>query len=649
MSKMLAEIRRIVNEDISIRVTQYDVLFEAITNAVHANAKSILCVLNSYDTPTLNDTIVANKKVDTIKIIDDGDGFNEDNYNSFCKYRTEFKKTLGGKGVGRFVFLKVYQNVNYKSRLESSQEEISFKFDLDFDTDNVKKVSVETDANLTEIVLSNLTPQYRNPNKYLDSRIDLDLDTIREKVLLNLIPTLFFYKKKNLSVNIEFVDSTTSKSLSITQADIPDFKEKPFQIKDKEGKSYDFTLNHMINNVNGNLNAFYCANNRTVCQFSDKDFNMTLPSGYSGFFLLESPYLNSHVNNERNDFDIWPIRTDLFSTLSWDLINTHLKTQVSEIVKDGIPEAEELNTAKLQDIQKERPYLTNYIEENDIDIAGFLDKKHIIEKAKKRFDTAKEKVLTNAGKREYSDQELQDAIQIAQNELVSYINDRAQVLERLRTLVDKKEKVESIIHNLFMEKQTDDNYYSIGRNNLWLLDDRFTTYSYAASDKKISEVLSSLGEGIEDIDNINDRPDLSLFFSHNPNNTQRLKSVLVEIKPFDFANKPDRKKFQGVQQLIDYVKAFKTREKIDEIYGFLITDVDLKHSERLIGDGYTPLYSQESPIYHRFYDKLGISIYVVSAKTLIIDAEARNKVFLDIIRKQSKLSSLLQKEVNQTT
>jgi len=123
-----------------------------------------------------------------------------------------------------------------------------------------------------------------------------------------------------------------------------------------------------------------------------------------------------------------------------------------------------------------------------------------------------------------------------------------------------------------------------------------------------------------------------------------LKSVLVEIKPFDFANKPDRKKFQGVQQLIDYVKAFKTRERIDEIYGFLITDIDSKLSERLIGDDYTPLYSQEAPIYHRFYDKLGISIYVVSAKTLIVDAEARNKVFLEIIRKQSKLNRFLKRD-----
>jgi len=58
-------------------------------------------------------------------------------------------------------------------------------------------------------------------------------------------------------------------------------------------------------------------------------------------------------------------------------------------------------------------------------------------------------------------------------------------------------------------------------------------------------------------------------------------------------------------------------------------------------DSYIPLFSTESPIYHRFYGESGISIFVISASTLIKDAEARNKVFLDIVRKQSKLQKLL--------
>ena len=116
--------------------------------------------------------------------------------------------------------------------------------------------------------------------------------------------------------------------------------------------------------------------------------------------LLE--YFNEKVNNERNDFDIFPIRTDLVSTLSWEMINAELKKEIGKLVKEGVPETKKINKKKLQQIQEERPYLVQYIEAEDIEIAGFMDKKTIIEKAKKRFDVAKENVLTNIGKEEYS-------------------------------------------------------------------------------------------------------------------------------------------------------------------------------------------------------------------------------------------------------
>jgi hypothetical protein len=645
MSEMLADIRRIVNEDISQRVTQYDVIFEAITNAIHANATTIICHLNSSDGIITEDGVEIDvKKVDTISVIDNGDGVNDENYGSFCKYRSEYKKELGCKGVGRFVFLKVYKHIKYLSRLVSLQQERTFSFNFDFDTENIKKASLNVDENYTEVTLSGLTSHYYDYDRHLDRRIDLDLTRIREKTLLNLIPKLFFYKKKGVSVKIILIDDTTDNSVTIDGSDIPDFVDKLFQIKNRDGVQYSFILNHKILNIPGSLNAFYCANFRTVCDFNEKDFKLTLPYGYSGFLLLESEYFDKTVNHERNDFDIYPVRTDLFSSISWEMINTKLKQVISEIVSLGIPETRIINSEKIEDIQQERPYLVSYIEEEDIDMAGFLDKRHIIEKAKRRFDNAKERLLMNAGKDKYSDEELNEAIEITQNELVSYINDRAQVLERLRNLVNKKEKVESIIHNLFMEKHSADDYFSIGKNNLWLLDDRFTTYSYAASDKRIKEVLTQIGEETDNTDGLEDKPDLSIFFSHNPNNPERLKSVLVEIKPFDFQSKSDRKKFAGIQQLVDYVEAFKNKERIEEIFAFLITDIDDKLSARLKKDDYTPLFSLESPIFHRFYKEPGISIYVISATTLIKDAEARNKVFLDIIRKNSRLNNLLKKQ-----
>jgi hypothetical protein len=642
MSKMFAEIKRIVDEDISSRVSQYDVIFEAITNAIHANATSIECILNSYDNPIkANDTEIIKKKVNTITVRDNGDGLHDENYDSFCKYRTEYKKTLGCKGVGRFVFLKVYDHAQFNSSLFNKQEVRTFKFDFDFDTDNIKSAPTKVKENLTEVSLNRLSESYLNHDKHIDRRIEMDLGAIREKVLLNLIPTLFFYKKKQVEITIRFKDQTSSETVFIKPSDIPDFKERKFVVKDREGKVFEFTLNHRIENVDGNLYAYYCANNRTVCDFAEKDLKLNFPYGYSGFLLLESDYFNSRVNNERNDFDIKPLRTDAFTTLSWDLINEELKKTVTDLVKEGIPETKEINKTKIKEIHEERPYLINYIDETDIEIAGFMDKKKLIDNAKKKFDTAKEKILATAGKEEYTDIELYEAIELAHNELVSYINDRVLVIDRLKKLIDNKERVEAIIHNLFMEMRTEDDYYAVGKNNLWLLDDRYTTYSYAASDKRIREVLKGIDEVNGDTDILDDKPDLSLFFSHNPTKPERLKSVLIEIKPFDYASKPDRKKFAGIQQLLDYVKAFKEKEKIEEVSSFLITEIDDKLADRLRTDGYTPLFSLENPIYHRFYSEPNISIFVISASTLIKDAEARNKVFLDIIKKQSKIKNLL--------
>jgi hypothetical protein len=640
---MFADIKRIVNEDISSRVNQYDVLFEAITNAIHANATEIVCVLDSSDNllKSEDNVEVADKKVDSISIYDNGNGMTTENYNSFCNYRTEHKKALGCKGVGRFVFLKIYEKASYTSSLIAEQKIKKFDFDFDFDTDNIKTEPSEIQENLTEILLKKLTPQYLDASKGIDRRIEMNLEKIREKVLINLIPTLFFYKKKGISISITFINKTTQESLSIADTDIPNFKEHPFEVQDKEGKKYQFILNQSIENNVGKLHTFYCANNRTVCDFASTDFKLTLPYGFSGYLLLESNYFDTKVNHERNNFDIYPVRTDWVSPLSWELINTGLKRIIADIVKVGIPDTETINRVKLQEIQDERPYLINYIEADDIEMAGFLDKKNLIDSAKKRFDISKEKILNNAGKSSYTDDELNEAIEIAQNELVSYINDRAMVLERLRKLVDKKERVEKVIHNLFMERYSDSDYFSIGRNNLWLLDDRFTTYSYAASDKRIKDVLKQIGEDINDTEFLEDKPDLSIFFSHNPDNPKRLKSVIVEIKPFDYQTASDRKKFAGLQQLIDYATAFKAKENIEEVFAFLITDVDEKLSKRLTIDGYNPLFSLDEPVYHRFFDKIGLSIYVISATSLVKDAEARNKVFLDIIRKQDRLSKIL--------
>ena len=168
MSQMLAEIERIVNEDISNRINQYDVIYEAITNAVHANATKIICTFDTNDNLLQNTDSgeeIANNKINKITISDNGDGFTKDNYGSFCKYRSNFKMALGCKGVGRFVFLKVYNNAEYISKLKNEQEVRSFKFYPEFDTEDMKPQKAEVTENCTEVTLNILTPNYFNLEK----------------------------------------------------------------------------------------------------------------------------------------------------------------------------------------------------------------------------------------------------------------------------------------------------------------------------------------------------------------------------------------------------------------------------------------------------------------------------------------------------
>lgn len=647
MSKMFTEISRIVNEDISSRVTQYDVIFEAITNAIHSNSTEIKCYLNFNGNLIKDGDIeIGRIKVDTIKVVDNGDGITDKNYKSFSTYRSEHKKHLGCKGVGRFVFLKMYISASYRSDLKDIQEQRKIKFHINFDTEkDIKKEAKEVINNETEVFLNTLNNQYLDWDKKIDRRIELDIISIRDKTLINLIPTLYFYKQKDKNIEITFFDEYNSKSVSISSNDLPNFKTKNFTVINNQGYIEKFKLNYNIENSIGNLYAFYCANNRTVCEFEDKHLKIALPYGYSGFLLLESEYLSSRVNHERNDFDIFPVKTDMYSTISWEMINVELKKAISEIIKIDVPNTVKLNKAKITEIQEERPYLVNYIDESDVEIAGVLDKKQIIEKAKKKFDDSKETVLSNANKSEFTDEELSQAILLAQNELVSYINDRVIVIDKLKKLIDKGEQVESIIHNMIMEKYTTDSkskddFLILNKNNLWLLDDRFTTYSFAASDKRVKDILKELDIPDDDTKIINDKPDFSIFFSHNPHNEDRLKSVLVELKPFDYKNKSHRKKHQGLLQLREYLEAFKSKEKIKEVYGYLITDIDDEFADTLKKDEYVAMYSSEYPIYHKYYKTLDISIFVVSVKTMIYDAEARNKMFLDIIRKNSKINQI---------
>ena len=112
-------------------ITWEQVIFEAITNSLQANATEIKIkfIQKSLD---LNNT---KKYVERIIIEDNGDGFNKDNTNSFKTYLSTHKKDLGAKGIGRFLYLKKFNEIN----IESLDKKIHFVIDKDIEVNNLNE------------------------------------------------------------------------------------------------------------------------------------------------------------------------------------------------------------------------------------------------------------------------------------------------------------------------------------------------------------------------------------------------------------------------------------------------------------------------------------------------------------------------------
>lgn len=640
---MSINIKRVVMDDVSNNTTELHVIYEAVINSIQAGATKIICRL--YSQPILQDGNgeISLRKVDGIDVEDDGCGFDDENLKSFKQYRTGHKIDYGCKGVGRFSFLKIFAKVTYKSYL--SKEKIVRSFPLDFSLDDLIPCDIADDtitSNKTILSLRQYSTALITYQKERERRIDLDLDAIKKKVLIHLMPVLHFFKQQEKNINIEFIDDNTTDSRTISINDVPDFQTSEFELNDMSGGKVKFILRYKLCCKQGSIQAFCCANHRSVSSFSDNGFKITFPANVSGYFLLESEYLDQHIDNDRNTFSIFPRQQTMLSPISWADINQKLKQIIAEIVKTDVPDAIELNRTTLRQIQQERPYLVDYIQDDDINLAGFLDKHEIIANAKRRFDVAKDALLERAERESYTDKDLGDAIQIAQSELIAYIADRVLTIKTLKTLLKDREKCEKIIHDLFMPQNSTDDYYAVQKNNLWLLDDRFISYSFAASNKTIHTILENVSDEPSETRIGTDRPDISLFFPQNPQNPNGdLKSVIIELKPFDFDNKPARKKHAGLTQLRDYIEAFQAQTNIKEVWAFLVTEVDDDFAHELHKDSYKPLFSTQMPIYFRYYEEMDAFIYVVSVSTLVADAEARNKAFMDIIQKHNKLQKFL--------
>lgn len=124
----------------------------------------------------------------------------------------------------------------------------------------------------------------------------------------------------------------------IETTNLPAFKTQPFSIKEfhtNDQEEIGFTLHYSFAESTKKsetiLNDFYCANKRGVCRFKDKEFKITPLEGVKTTLLLTSDFFDKRVNDEIDDFDIFPKITNLTNPLSWEVINNQLREFIKKL------------------------------------------------------------------------------------------------------------------------------------------------------------------------------------------------------------------------------------------------------------------------------------------------------------------------------
>lgn len=246
-------------------------------------------------------------------------------------------------------------------------------------------------------------------------------------------------------------------------------------------------------------------------------------------------------------------------------------------------------------------------------------------------------------------QNIKDKTAYDTDSLADYIFRRRAIINLFYKFLDAEQdgkyKLEQDVHNLIFPMGLTNNEVKYQSHNLWLLDERFATYRFIASDKSITSVCQKKSSHEPDIlllntnANMFDNPisfgaensgevsSMVIFEFKRPGETAHQKnkndyrwefSELVEKYFDDFIYAPDKKNYKGNQVIIK-----QTTPK----FGYVIVDVIPPQLETYnLNKGWhkTPFNS-----YYKIIGELNMHIEVITFRNLLINAEKRHNPFFD--------------------
>jgi len=258
--------------------------------------------------------------------------------------------------------------------------------------------------------------------------------------------------------------------------------------------------------------------------------------------------------------------------------------------------------------------------------------------AQQKFFSAQKEVLECDDLDDYT---YEKSLEVSSRTLTEYILYREKIIRRMKDLTSNNPEAD--IHNLIVPKgnrfSQKDIMSDIYQNNAWLLDDKFMIFRTMLSDSRMEKIIQAIRLDDEKVNEAG-RPDIAMIFSADPDNSESVDVVVVEIK----RKTNDEKENQYVvNQLLD--RASKLAEycgSIQRIWYYALIEINDAMTIRLRQQKWAPLFSKGRVFYQEFPTEgknqtiVPTPIFIVSFDAIISDAECRNHTFLEILRSGMK-------------
>jgi len=598
--------------------TFLQIYFEAIANAFDAGADEINIRIST-------DGQISPSHLE-ITISDNGRGFTDERFERFRKLKEPCDSYH--KGLGRLVYLQYFSSVNVVSIFGDTKR--SFIFSNSFDGNSKIIKATDNDQPGTVLRFSGFL------GERLKSYNDLKPSFLKEQILEHFLPFFYDRKKteKEFTISIELAIKTPNEQkklfpdiLTITAEDIPQFESKTIQDINIHA-FHTITMSYMlVEGIDeGRQLTAVSIDGRTV------PINLlpskAIPPNHSAIFLFESPLFFGKTDSARQ-------RLVLSDAVPEAILFRRLRKEMSAVLNDKFPVIEQKNTETKKQFDERYPHLTGFFEEDTI---GIIDKDEALEIAQRHFFSEQKKVLESDL---LDDKTFQKSLEVSSRTLTEYILYRELIIKRLgrMTKSDKETDIHNLIVPRYKQFHKDTLIDGIYSNNAWLLDDKFMSFRTILSEGRMKEVISAITLGEDTVED-NGRPDISMIFSADPEQEEKVDVVVVEIKKREI---DDKEGPYAVTQLVK--RAIKIADhcpNVQRIWYFAIIEIDENLSQLLQAMNWTPLFSKGHVLYQDFQvtktdgSSVPTPTCLLSYDAVIQDAEARNHTFLEILKTDLK-------------